>query len=145
MTTLMVAWMFTVVFLPFPTSLVAVVGSQAATKVLYVGTMTLCSVLVALLSTHVARAPGIRDGDATDGQVAAWTTAALFTAALAVSLLAPTTGYYPLLLLLLTGVVARASHRVLTWRSGARARLVRRAASERHRTDDRDGRDDPAR
>ena len=38
-TVLLIAWTFTIVVLPFPTSLVASAGGQAPTKVLYVGTM----------------------------------------------------------------------------------------------------------
>lgn len=60
-TLLLLAWTATVVFLPFPTALVATADSQPTTKLLYIGTMVIASAVLALLSTHVARTPSLRD------------------------------------------------------------------------------------
>ena len=102
-TRLMLAWTLTIVVLPFPTALVAQSGSQAATKILYVGTMALSSVLLALMSWAIGRNRSIRDSDETPDLAGAVGTAAAFVVALVVSLAIPATGYYPLLLLLVPG------------------------------------------
>ncbi|MEP7092062.1 MAG: TMEM175 family protein [Nocardioidaceae bacterium] len=102
-TRLMVAWLLMIVFLPFPTALVAAQGHQAATKVLYIGTMTVSSALMGLMARRIASTRSIRDSDDAPDPSAAWVTSTLFAVALAVSLVLPATGYYPLLLLLLNG------------------------------------------
>jgi uncharacterized membrane protein len=106
-TRLMVLWLLAIVFLPFPTALVAERGSQAVTKILYIGTMTLSSVVMGLMAQRVRAVPAIRDGEAATDPVAPWVTAVLFALALAVTLAVPAAGYYPLLLLLLSGAIAR--------------------------------------
>jgi uncharacterized membrane protein len=111
-TRLMVAWLLMIVFLPFPTALVAEEGHQAATKVLYIGTMTASSLLMALMSRRIRATRSIRDSDDAPDPAVSWVTTGLFAAALAITLVAPVTGYYPLLLLLLTGVLVRWSRRM---------------------------------
>jgi TMEM175 potassium channel family protein len=111
-TRLMVAWLLMIVFLPFPTALVAEEGHQAATKVLYIGTMTIGSLLMGLMSRRIRATRSIRDSDDVPDPAVSWVTAGLFTVALAVTLVAPATGYYPLLLLLLTDGLVKLSRRV---------------------------------
>ena len=42
---LLLLWLFTIVLLPFPTALVAEASDDAATKVLYIGTLAVSSLL----------------------------------------------------------------------------------------------------
>ena len=111
-TRLMLGWLLMIVFLPFPTALVAEEGHQAVTKVLYIGTMTVSSVLMGLMSRRIRAAEAIRDSDDVSDPMVSWVTSLLFVVALAVSLLVPATGYYPLLLLLLTDGLVRGSRRL---------------------------------
>ena len=111
-TRLMVLWLLMIVFLPFPTALVAEQGHQPVTKVLYIGTMTLSSVAMGLMAQRIRATPGIRDSDDGSDPAASWVSAALFAVALVLSLAVPATSYYPLLLLLLTGVLVRGWHRL---------------------------------
>jgi uncharacterized membrane protein len=46
-TWLLLAWTLTIVFLPFPTALVAETSNQTATRILYIGTMTVSATLLA--------------------------------------------------------------------------------------------------
>jgi uncharacterized membrane protein len=104
---LMVLWLLSIVVLPFPTALVAQAGGQPVTKVLYIGTMAVSASCLALISRRIARHREIRDTDEAPDPAAAVVTAATFLAALVITLAVPATGYYPLLLLLLTDVLAQ--------------------------------------
>ena len=89
-------------FLPFPTTLVAVASDDALSRLLYIGTMAVSSALLALLARVSGRDRELRDTDAEpDPRVAAGSTVA-FMLALATSLAFPATGYWPLLRLLVT-------------------------------------------
>jgi len=101
-TRLLLAWTLTIVVLPFPTALVAEAGDDPATKVFYIGTMAVSSSLLALMAWAVGRDRSIRDTDERPDPVAAVAAVIGFVLALAISLTFPATGYYPLLLLLLT-------------------------------------------
>jgi uncharacterized membrane protein len=101
-TRLLLLWLLSIVVLPFPTSLVAQAGSQAATKVLYLGTMAASATCLALISWRIARTPHIRDAEVGPDPARAVGTAVTFLVALVVSLLVPSTSYYPLLLLLVS-------------------------------------------
>ena len=105
---LLVAWTFTIVVLPFPTSLVATAGGQAATKVLYVGTMALSILVIATLRAEVVKHPELTDGSPYRGPLGGVVTAGLLVLALVVMLAIPATGYLPILVLLLDGLVQRA-------------------------------------
>lgn len=102
-TTLLLAWAFTIVVLPFPTSLVAAAGEQTAVKVLYVGTVTLGVLLNAALRAEVGRHPELTDGTPYDGPLGSVLTALLLLLALAVMLLFPATSYVPILVLTAEG------------------------------------------
>jgi uncharacterized membrane protein len=79
---------------------VASVGHQATTKVLYVGTMTLSALVLALMSLVIARNDHIRDTDERPDHVRAFATVATFVVILAAMLAFPGLSYWPLLLLL---------------------------------------------
>ena len=49
--------------MPFPTALVATVGHQTLTRVLYFGTMAAAALSLTLLSWSADRAPSIREPD----------------------------------------------------------------------------------
>ena len=110
-TRLMITWTLTIVFLPFPTALVAQEGHQATTKVLYVGTMALSSLLLALMAWAIGRDRTIRDSDRRPDPAPSVATVVGFALALALTLVFPDLGYYPLFLLLLTGPVTHALRR----------------------------------
>jgi uncharacterized membrane protein len=98
---LMLLWTLTIVVLPFPTALVAgSVGHQAMTKILYVGTMTVSSLLLALMCLAIARNDAIRDSDERPDHVRAFATFVTFVVILTVMLAVPGLSYWPLLLLL---------------------------------------------
>ena len=100
-TRLLMAWTLTIVVLPFPTALVAEAGSQAATKIFYLGTMILSSALLAVICVAIDRDRGIRDSDASPDPAPAIASTVCLVVALLVSLVLPATSYYPLLLLFL--------------------------------------------
>ena len=109
---LLVFWMLTIAFLPFPTSLVAKAGHEPTTKVLYIGTIALSTLATGLISWVMRRNPQITDGgeppDAEPGVV----TGALLLLALAITLAIPETSYFPLLLLFLETPVRWVLHRL---------------------------------
>jgi uncharacterized membrane protein len=105
---LLVTWTFTIVVLPFPTSLVAGAGDQAPTKVLYVGTMAVSILIIAALRAEVLRHPELADGSAYLGPLGGVVTAGLLVLALVVMLAIPATSYFPILVLLVEGPVERA-------------------------------------
>jgi uncharacterized membrane protein len=102
MVRLTLAWALTIVFLPFPTELVAEAPDEAATKVLYIGTMAASSAILALIALVLSRNSSLRDTDEGPEPLVAAGSSLAFLAALAVSVMVPATGYWPLLLLVLT-------------------------------------------
>lgn len=104
-TRLLLVWAVTIVFLPFPTALVAArgdVSEQPLTKVLYVGTMAVSAVLLGLVSLLLRRHPTLLDSDEAPDPVRTFGVTATFAVALGVMLLVPAMGYLPLLLLLVS-------------------------------------------
>jgi uncharacterized membrane protein len=97
---LLVLWTLTIVFLPFPTALVAQRGHESATKVLYIGTMAATSAVLALIAWTIARTPLVRDTDDVPDPMRGVGATVGFLLALAVSLAIPRTSYYPLLVML---------------------------------------------
>lgn len=108
---MLLVWTLTIVLLPFPTALVAEAGDQAATKAFYIGLMALSAACLALMSWVIGRRPALRDSDQTPDTAVAVATCVAFLVALAVALLVPATGYYPLLVLLLPDRLVRAWRR----------------------------------
>ncbi len=121
-TWLMLLWTLTIVILPFPTALVAESGHQAATKIIYVGTMTLTSAVLTLLGWAIGRNRAVRDTDAKPELAPAISSTLSFALALAVMLAVPQTSYYPLLLLMVSG-------RLISLRRRLRARGRRAPAT----------------
>lgn len=93
-------WVLAIVFLPFPTALLSDGGQQAATKCLYIGTLTVSSVCLALLALAIKRDPSVSAAGKPPSVAAPTITAALLALALVISLVFPGANYYPLLLLL---------------------------------------------
>jgi uncharacterized membrane protein len=93
-------WILAIVFLPFPTALLSEGGQQAITKCLYIGTLTVSSVCLALLAVAIRRDPSVSAPGEPPSAAAATITAVLLALALVISLVFPGTSYYPLLLLL---------------------------------------------
>ncbi len=100
-TWLMLLWTLTIVILPFPTALVAQSGHQPATKIFYIGTMTLTSAVLTVICWAIGRNRAIRDSDAKPPLAHAIGSTIAFVVALVISLVIPAASYYPLLLLLL--------------------------------------------
>jgi len=120
-------WLFTVVFLPFPTALLAERGSHAA-SVLYVGTLLASSLTLAATAAWIEAHPGLQRGEAavarSPGSI--WVTPALLGIAFLVTALVPRASVWPLLLLFATGPIEAALHR----RSAVAARPVPADADE---------------
>jgi uncharacterized membrane protein len=97
---LLLLWTLTIVFLPFPTALVAQ-GSNGdqVTKLLYVGTMGISAVILWLVCVVIVRDPTIRDSDERPDQLHAFSVVATFAVTLVVMLVFPGLSYWPLLLL----------------------------------------------
>jgi uncharacterized membrane protein len=115
LTWLLLFWALTVVVLPFPTALIAGpgdAGAQAITKILYVGTMAIGSLLLGLVCLVVARHRELRDSADAPDPVRAFGTGAVFLLALGVMLAVPATSYWPLLLLVVSGRMVSAARAV---------------------------------
>lgn len=104
---LLLAWTLTIVFLPFPTTLVAGTSHDNLAKVLYIGTMAMSSALLALIAYAIGRDPSLRDTDTKPDPWQATGTTLGFVAALVISVTLPATSYWPLLLLLLVDPAMR--------------------------------------
>jgi uncharacterized membrane protein len=102
---LLLAWMLTIVFLPFPTSIVTATTNDGLAKLLYIGTMTISSALLAVIAWLIGRDRSLRDSDERPDPLPATATAATFAIALVISVVFPAANYWPLLLLLLTDPV----------------------------------------
>jgi uncharacterized membrane protein len=108
---LLLAWAFTIVFLPFPTSLVATSDHDAGAKVLYIGTMAVSSLVLTVIAALIGRNRHLRDTDETPGVLQSSATTVAFLVALVITLLFPETSYWPLLVLALVDPIARLWHR----------------------------------
>ncbi len=107
MTWLLLGWTFTIVFLPFPTSLAASTDQDPLAKILYIGTMAVSSLFLALIAWAVGRDRSVRDTDEAPDVAQSAGIAAGFVVALVITLAFPATGYWPLLLLLLVDPLVR--------------------------------------
>lgn len=111
---LLLAWTFTIVVLPFPTALIAATSHDSLAKVLYIGTMTASSAMLALIAWAIGRERGLRDTETGPDVLRAAATTATFLLALVISVVLPFTNYWPLLLLVLVDpVVGRLQRRRL--------------------------------
>jgi uncharacterized membrane protein len=104
---LLLLWTFTIVVLPFPTSLAAGTAHDPLVKVLYIGTMTVSSFVLALIAWTIGHDRNLRDTDRKPDLLQAAGTTVTFVVALAITVAFPATSYWPLLLLVLTDPVVR--------------------------------------
>jgi len=107
-------WLLSIVFLPFPTELLAASGSNnGATTTLYVGTMLLTSATGTWQQWILKRNPALQ-AESVRGSVTVLTAAsasALMLVVFLVTIVAPGLGLWSLLLLGFTGVVQRLTSR----------------------------------
>jgi uncharacterized membrane protein len=112
-------WVLTIVFLPFATQLAAAYSVHDRLAVgVYIGTITLSSILLAVAAVLVWRRPTLRREGITERDAfprAAFLTTGLLVLAFVLGTAIPAVNYYALLLLLLTGP----ADRLLPRRSGA--------------------------
>jgi uncharacterized membrane protein len=104
-------WVLTIVFLPFATQLAAAypVDDRLAVAV-YVGTITLSSVFLAVAAVLVWRRPALRRAGITEEDAfprAAFLTTGALLVAFVLATVFPAVNYYSLLLMLLTGPADR--------------------------------------
>ena len=109
---LLLAWAFTIVFLPFPTSLVATTDHDPGAKILYLGTMAVSSVVLAFVAWVIKRDASLRDTDETPDIWQSAGVAVGFLLALAIMLAFPRSGYWPLLIMTLVDPFVRLLRRV---------------------------------
>jgi uncharacterized membrane protein len=107
---LLLAWTFTIVVLPFPTALIAATSHDTLARVLYIGTMTVSSALLALIARAIGRDRTLRDTDAGPDTAHGVATTAAFLLALGISAVFPATSFWPLLLLVLVDPLANRLH-----------------------------------
>jgi uncharacterized membrane protein len=108
------AWILTVVVLPFATQLVAVYGRDRLAIAAYIGTMTANSACLSVLGMLVRRRPRLRRREADTRPSLPWpslVTTGTLIVALVVGVLIPAVNYWALLLLFLTGPVEGRLHR----------------------------------
>jgi uncharacterized membrane protein len=107
-TWLSLCWAFTIVFLPFATQVIADFGSDRLPVALYVGTMTVSSLVSTLLFVLVRSRPELRRAGVTADDVPlvpALVTTGLFVLALVLGVAFRSVNFYALLLLFLGGPV----------------------------------------
>ena len=103
-------WTLTIVLLPFATEVAAVYGNERLAIATYVGTMTLSSACLTLLTVLLVHRPYLRRPGADpreDDLLNALLTTGTFGVALVLGVAVPGIGYLALLLLLLTEPVRR--------------------------------------
>jgi uncharacterized membrane protein len=116
-------WTFTIVLLPLPTVMTSVVRPSVASIAFYVGTMTVSSIMLTVITWTVSRNPKL---ESTTNPVSnrmragSITTTGAFVVALNLGTVFPVLTYWPLLLLALTGPVDAAVARWFTRRDALR-------------------------
>ena len=98
----LVAWTFAIVFLPFPTALLPNGGGQAITKILYIGSLTVSSLCLTVLAIAIQRDSSVREPGPPPSILPSAVTCALLLMALVITLVIPSTSYFPLLLLVIS-------------------------------------------
>lgn len=116
---LLFCWCLTIVFLPFPTTLVTATSNDGVAKLLYIGSMAVSSGLLALLGRVIARDRTLRDRDEGPDTTITIAVTVTFLLALVISVVFPATSYWPLFLLMLTDPVVRRLQRWAASRSRA--------------------------
>ena len=108
----LVVWTVTIVFLPFPTALVARAANQPATKILYIGTIALSTLILGMVNHSISPDRVVTDGESTAGMAAPLVNVGLLLVALVITLAVPATSYFPMFLLALDDVVLRLLNRL---------------------------------
>jgi uncharacterized membrane protein len=103
---LLMLWALTVVFLPFPTALVAEASDSPVTKTLYIGTMIATTLLLTAVEWLLHRRPDLTDGESAVQPLRGLANAFALVLALVITLLVPATSYLPLLLLVAVDPIA---------------------------------------
>ena len=113
-------WTMTIVLLPFATEVAAVYGTDRLAVAVYVGTMTLSSACLTLLTLLLRRRPRLRRAGSADEEdpVRAVLTTGAFVLALLLGVAVPAVGYAALFLMFLPD----AARRLLARRAAARSR-----------------------
>jgi uncharacterized membrane protein len=104
------AWALTIVLLPLPTSLIAEFEATPLAVVLYIGTMFVSSLLLALMLVVIKRTPGLElesNPLGAERVPSSFVTVGAFAAALIIGSVFPSVNYWALLLLLLIGPISR--------------------------------------
>jgi len=115
---LTMVWLFTVVFLPFPTELVANAEGRAVSA-LYIGTLLASAMALALTDWWLAAHPRLMEPNVEhELRDPAWVYPALLALALVVAVAVPTIGLWALLVLLLVGPLRRIVARVRSRKGG---------------------------
>lgn len=100
----LVAWAFTIVFLPFPTELAASSSDDVPTRLLYIGTMAASAVALSVLTYSLKRNPALTDGPA-HPMTPSVVVSVLFIIALILSAVVYPIGYLSLFVLFLAGPI----------------------------------------
>ena len=112
-----IAWLLTIVWMPVATALTGVMSDDdVMVKVVYIGTMTLTSLLALVQRLVLHRHPtlhSIDDDELRRGMGVDIAMALLFALALVISVTVPAIGYFALFLLVLTGPAHRLFARML--------------------------------
>ena len=118
-----IAWMATIVWLPVPTAMLGQMDTDPLQETVYIGTLILTQITTLAAKLYLLRHPELTTAPASRirmdvaGDVAS---IVLFGAALAIAVSIGDGGYFALLLLLLTGVLAKLLYRVWTRTSSRR-------------------------
>jgi uncharacterized membrane protein len=104
---LLLAWSFTIVVLPFPTTLVTSTENDSLAKALYLGTMAVSSALLTCIAYEIGRYRELRDTEHKPNLRQSIGTTLVFVLALVISVTYPAASYWPLLLLVLVDPVVR--------------------------------------
>ncbi|PVZ12112.1 TMEM175 family protein [Actinomycetospora cinnamomea] len=111
-------WLFTIVVLPFPTEMVGAFPEDDFTLRFYVGTLFASSALLTVMTHLVARSRPREERAAAVRRSGSGVTALLLLLILAVTLVVPDLGYWPLLVLFATSPLERVLGPVIMRRLG---------------------------
>jgi TMEM175 potassium channel family protein len=104
------AWLFTMVVLPFPTGMIGTYGTEHFTVILYISTILVSSALQSALILYISRKPEIQDDEnplRPPNVANAVSATGLMALALLLSALVPALNYFTLFALMLSPVVIR--------------------------------------
>jgi uncharacterized membrane protein len=109
---LLLAWSFTIVLLPFPTTLATGTSDDTVARAFYLGTMAVSSALLTCIAYEIGRHRNLRDTEHKPDLWQSIGTTLAFMLALVSSVAFPATSYWPLLLLGFVDPVVRLFRRV---------------------------------